>query len=102
MGDFSITRKKKIDLGSGQWVEVDLYLESRQEDGRDFVIEVKYWAKPADKSRLKDFIDLKDRIEAALQDTDKKRGYIFYSKIPLDVQLEELLKENSIMFMYGV
>ncbi len=101
LSDFTITRRKKIALPSGKVAEVDLYLESNEPGGQDYVVEVKNWARAVNKKVLDGFIARTEKIRAALKDTGKKTGFIFFSKKSLTPEREALLISNSIMIMYG-
>jgi hypothetical protein len=78
--------------------EVDIYIQSKDSTGDDFVIEVKNHTTQVKKAEVEKFIALKKELQPKLK---ARTGFIFYSEKPLSKKLASLLKDDGIMLMYG-
>jgi hypothetical protein len=78
--------------------EVDIYIQSKDSAGDDFVIEVKNHTNQVKKVEVEKFIALKKELQPKLK---ARTGFIFYSQKPLSKKLAGLLKDEGIMLMYG-
>ncbi|MBF0548193.1 MAG: hypothetical protein HQM08_27400 [Candidatus Riflebacteria bacterium] len=97
LSTFSAAAKNKFYQDQLKFIEVDAYLQSKNQDGPDFIIEVKNWETPVTKDQVEKFISNKEILTKQLL---RPTGFIFCSALPFENDLEELLKANAIMIMY--
>ena len=95
LGRFASMKKRLFHIDQERGLEADIFCESEDKKGTDFVVEVKDWKDVVSTEKVKQFIEKKKLLEVYLT---KSTGYIFYSENGLTKEQEELLAADGIMY----